>query len=212
MGPSSERLRLRGCRPHRRAAARGRLRGQRRRAESRMANPYLFRLDDPGPHCSTRQGDQGPSAAIAGARQAGLRRTQRRPRTPPGEARHGSAGQGCAAARGGSHPMRRIRDGWEVFPGEERLAFDGVVLAALAPASAGLLRTSAPFAAVQLQSVDYASVAIVTLAYRSAAATPADDQWLPGPSDRGSPHQRASLARPNGTGWLWLPRPRLETA
>lgn len=62
--------------------------------------------------------------------------------------------------------LRRMQDGWQVTTGSgDVLEYDAVVLAVPADHAARLLRTSAPFAAAALRSIEYASVAIVTLAY-----------------------------------------------
>ncbi|WP_406174551.1 protoporphyrinogen oxidase [Streptomyces sp. NBC_00996] len=53
--------------------------------------------------------------------------------------------------------------------GESRVLYaDGVVVALPAPAAAALLRAEAPAAAAELAAVEYASMALVTLAYRRA--------------------------------------------
>jgi oxygen-dependent protoporphyrinogen oxidase len=60
--------------------------------------------------------------------------------------------------------------GWRVVAGGRVLRADAVVVAAPAPAAAGLLRAEAPAAAAELAAVEYASMALVTLAYRRADA------------------------------------------
>ncbi|MDQ1015481.1 protoporphyrinogen oxidase [Streptomyces afghaniensis] len=60
--------------------------------------------------------------------------------------------------------------GWRVVAGERVLRADAVVLAVPAPAAARLLRTQSPGAAAELGGVEYASMALVTLAYRRAEA------------------------------------------
>ncbi|MEU0196328.1 protoporphyrinogen oxidase [Streptomyces afghaniensis] len=60
--------------------------------------------------------------------------------------------------------------GWRVVAGERVLHADAVVLAVPAPAAARLLRTQSPGAAAELGGVEYASMALVTLAYRRAEA------------------------------------------
>ncbi|MEV7684840.1 protoporphyrinogen oxidase [Streptomyces bungoensis] len=77
------------------------------------------------------------------------------------------------------------RDGgaaWRVVAGERVLHADAVIVAVPAPAAARLLRPEAPAAAVELAAVEYASMALVTLAYR-----------------------RAGLALPEGSGFLVPP-------
>ncbi|MGW0337859.1 protoporphyrinogen oxidase [Streptomyces sp. NPDC003011] len=60
---------------------------------------------------------------------------------------------------------------WRIVAGERVLTADAVVVAVPAPAAAALLRTEAPEAAAELAGVEYASMALITLAYRRADAT-----------------------------------------
>jgi oxygen-dependent protoporphyrinogen oxidase len=55
---------------------------------------------------------------------------------------------------------------WRVVAGERVLHADGVVVGVPATAAAALLRDEAPAAAAELAGVEYASMALVTLAYR----------------------------------------------
>ncbi|MGN5380651.1 protoporphyrinogen oxidase [Streptomyces sp. MUSC 14] len=79
-------------------------------------------------------------------------------------------------ARGGEirtgtpvHELRREADGgWRVVAGERVLRADAVVLAVPAPAAAHLLGAESPSAAAELRAIEYASMALVTLAYRRA--------------------------------------------
>lgn len=68
--------------------------------------------------------------------------------------------------------LRRTADGWRVVldggDGPAALDADAVVLAAPAPAAARLLATEAPAAATELSAVEYASMALVTMAFRRA--------------------------------------------
>ncbi|MFF2518929.1 protoporphyrinogen oxidase [Streptomyces sp. NPDC058086] len=65
--------------------------------------------------------------------------------------------------------LRRAEDGgWRVVAGGRVLHADGVVVAVPAGAAAALLRAEAPAAATELAGVEYASMALVTLAYRRA--------------------------------------------
>jgi oxygen-dependent protoporphyrinogen oxidase len=68
----------------------------------------------------------------------------------------------------------RRPDGWgvELANGAELLEADGVVLAVPAPAAARILAEAAPSAVGDLDAYEYASVAIVTLAFPSAAFGP----------------------------------------
>lgn len=61
--------------------------------------------------------------------------------------------------------------GWRVVAGDGVLHADAVVLALPAPAAADLLRAEAPAAAAELATVQYASMALVTLAYRRSEIT-----------------------------------------
>ncbi|MGX9884526.1 protoporphyrinogen oxidase [Streptomyces sp. NPDC002276] len=58
--------------------------------------------------------------------------------------------------------------GWRVVAGDRVLDADGVIVAVPAPVAAELLRPEAPGAAAELTAVEYASMALVTLAYRRA--------------------------------------------
>ncbi|MEV2210315.1 protoporphyrinogen oxidase [Streptomyces sp. NPDC050997] len=63
---------------------------------------------------------------------------------------------------------REASGGWRVVAGGRVRHADAVIVAAPAPVAAGLLRTEAPAAATELTAVEYASMALVTLAYRRA--------------------------------------------
>ncbi|MFJ5261977.1 protoporphyrinogen oxidase [Streptomyces sp. NPDC088387] len=63
---------------------------------------------------------------------------------------------------------REVNDRWRIVAGERVLHADAVVVALPAPAAARLLRAEAPAAATELSAVEYASMALVTLAYRRA--------------------------------------------
>ncbi|WP_262062530.1 protoporphyrinogen oxidase [Streptomyces sp. STR69] len=58
--------------------------------------------------------------------------------------------------------------GWRVVAGDRVLDADGVIVAVPAPVAAQLLRAEVPGAAAELGAVEYASMALVTLAYRRA--------------------------------------------
>lgn len=74
--------------------------------------------------------------------------------------------------------------GWRVVSGVRLWHADAVVVAVPAPAAAGLLRTESPGAAAELGGVEYASMALVTLAYRRAeAALPDGSGFLVPPVD-----------------------------
>ncbi|KUJ71002.1 protoporphyrinogen oxidase [Streptomyces albus subsp. albus] len=71
-------------------------------------------------------------------------------------------------------PVRELRPGarpdgsWTVVLDDEVLTADAVVLAVPAPAAARLLAGWLPAAAAELDTVDYASMALVTMAFRRA--------------------------------------------
>ncbi|MCX5252738.1 protoporphyrinogen oxidase [Streptomyces canus] len=79
---------------------------------------------------------------------------------------------------------REASGGWRVVAADRVLHADAVIVAAPAPAAAGLLRAEAPEAATELDTVEYASMALVTLAYRrSDTALPAGSGFLVPPVD-----------------------------
>jgi oxygen-dependent protoporphyrinogen oxidase len=95
-------------------------------------------------------------------------------------------------ARGGEivtgAPVTELRrepsGGWRVVAADRVLHADAVIVAVPAPAAAGLLRAEAPEAATELDTVEYASMALVTLAYRrSDTALPAGSGFLVPPVD-----------------------------
>ncbi|MFF5301056.1 protoporphyrinogen oxidase [Streptomyces sp. NPDC013161] len=69
-------------------------------------------------------------------------------------------------------PVTELRrsgaSGWRVVAGDRVLEADGVIVAVPAPVAAELLRPEAPGAAAELSAVEYASMALITLAYRRA--------------------------------------------
>ncbi|MFD8454987.1 protoporphyrinogen oxidase [Streptomyces antimycoticus] len=80
--------------------------------------------------------------------------------------------------------LRRTADGWTLAvdgtagtdgkDGPPVVTADAVVLAVPAPAAARLLATEAPAASTELATVDYASMALVTMAFRRDALTGVD--------------------------------------
>ncbi|MFD7276346.1 protoporphyrinogen oxidase [Streptomyces sp. NPDC059862] len=95
-------------------------------------------------------------------------------------------------ARGGEivtgAPVTELRRepaaGWRIVAGDRVLHADAVIVAVPAPAAAGLLRAEAPAAAAELVAVEYASMALVTLAYRrSEAHLPEGSGFLVPPVD-----------------------------
>ncbi|KUO12802.1 protoporphyrinogen oxidase [Streptomyces sp. DSM 15324] len=80
--------------------------------------------------------------------------------------------------------LRREPDRWRITTAGRTLHADAVVLAVPAPAAAALLAAESPAAAAELRTVEYASMALVTLAYRrSEAALPEGSGFLVPPVD-----------------------------
>ncbi|MEU6085353.1 protoporphyrinogen oxidase [Streptomyces sp. NPDC047085] len=98
---------------------------------------------------------------------------------PHASGRDGGPAGNADAGSGGTHAAD---GGWRVVAGDRVLHADAVVLAVPARAAADLLRAEAPAAASELAGVEYASMALITLAYR-----------------------RADLALPEGSGFLVPP-------
>lgn len=98
--------------------------------------------------------------------------------------------------------LRRTPDGWRVVTGGEVLHADAVVLAVPAPQAAALLRADAPAAAAELTAVEYAGMALVTLAFhRADLAEPLRGSgFLVPPVDGRS--IKASTFSSNKWGWL----------
>ncbi|MDX2551751.1 protoporphyrinogen oxidase [Streptomyces stelliscabiei] len=103
---------------------------------------------------------------------------------------------------------REASGGWRVVTGgpggggEDRvLRADAVVVAVPAPVAAGLLRAEAPEAAAELAGVEYASMALVTLAYhRSGLGLPAGSGFLVPPVDGRT--IKASTFSSHKWGWI----------
>lgn len=99
--------------------------------------------------------------------------------------------------------LRRTPEGWRVTTAAgELLAADAVVLAVPAPVAARLLRADAPGAAAELDAVEYAGMALVTLAFRRADLPdpPAGSGFLVPPVD--GRMIKASTFSSNKWGWL----------
>ncbi|MFF4500712.1 protoporphyrinogen oxidase [Streptomyces sp. NPDC001401] len=83
-----------------------------------------------------------------------------------------------------SELRREAPGGWRVVAGDRVLHADAVIVAVPAPAAARLLRPEAPEAATELDAVEYASMALVTLAYRRTdTALPEGSGFLVPPVD-----------------------------
>ncbi|GAB3211797.1 protoporphyrinogen oxidase [Marinactinospora endophytica] len=108
-----------------------------------------------------------------------------------------------------STPVRELRRdgaGWRIVagpPGAERaVAADAVVLACPAPEAARLLRVEVPEAARELERIGYASMAVITLAYRARdfAAPPKGSGFLV-PALEGRTIKAATFS---SVKWPWL--------
>ncbi|WP_324786673.1 protoporphyrinogen oxidase [Streptomyces sp. H51] len=115
---------------------------------------------------------------------------------------------GSVTALGGEiltgHPatqLRREAGGWRVTAGDRVLHADAVVVAVPAAAAADLLAAESPAAAAELRTVEYASMALVTLAYRRAdVSLPAGSGFLVPPVDGHT--VKASTFASQKWGWL----------
>ncbi|MFE2562727.1 protoporphyrinogen oxidase [Streptomyces mirabilis] len=105
--------------------------------------------------------------------------------------------------------LRRAEDGgWRVVAGGRVLHADGVVVAVPAGAAAALLRAEVPAAATELAGVEYASMALVTLAYRRAdVALPEGSGFLVPPVDGHT--IKASTFASQKWGWIAEENPDL---
>ncbi|MFJ2442997.1 protoporphyrinogen oxidase [Streptomyces sp. NPDC087658] len=75
--------------------------------------------------------------------------------------------------------LTRTSDGWHIRTDDRVLTADGVVLATPAPTAAALLAAESPAASAQLAAIEYASMALVTMAFRR---TDLDSTLPPGSS------------------------------
>ncbi|MFH9013453.1 protoporphyrinogen oxidase [Streptomyces sp. NPDC017943] len=105
--------------------------------------------------------------------------------------------------------LRRTTEGdWEVASGERTWRADAVIVAVPAPAAARLLRAESPAAAAELDAVEYASMALVTLAYRrEEAALPEGSGFLVPPVDGRT--IKASTFASHKWGWIAEENPGL---
>ncbi|MGW2519051.1 protoporphyrinogen oxidase [Streptomyces sp. NPDC001617] len=95
----------------------------------------------------------------------------------------GTAGEPGASGRDGD-VSAQPHAAWRVVAADRVLYADAVVLAVPAPVAADLLSAEAPAAATELAAVEYASMALVTLAYRRAdTALPEGSGFLVPPVD-----------------------------
>ena len=81
--------------------------------------------------------------------------------------------------------LTRAADGWRIRTEREVIEADGVILATPAWASSALLSDVSPAAAAELAGVEYASMALVTMAFRQAdlATMPEGSGFLVPPVD-----------------------------
>ncbi|MFJ5516637.1 protoporphyrinogen oxidase [Streptomyces griseoluteus] len=97
--------------------------------------------------------------------------------------------------------LRRDGTGWRVTAGDRTLHADAVVVAVPAPAASALLRAEVPAAAAELAAVEYASMALITLAYRrTEVALPEGSGFLVPPVD-GRTIKAATFASQK---WGWV--------
>ncbi|MFF0161257.1 protoporphyrinogen oxidase [Streptomyces sp. NPDC005263] len=103
---------------------------------------------------------------------------------------------------------REASGGWRVVAGDRVRHADAVIVAAPAPVAAALLRTESPAAATELTAVEYASMALVTLAYRRADVTlPEGSGFLVPPVDGHT--IKASTFASQKWGWIAEENPDL---
>ncbi|MEV5873152.1 protoporphyrinogen oxidase [Streptomyces sp. NPDC052101] len=96
---------------------------------------------------------------------------------------------------------REAGGGWRVVAAERVLHADAVIVAVPAPAAARLLREESPAAAAELAAVEYASMALVTLAYRrSGLNLPEGSGFLVPPVDGRT--IKASTFASHKWGWI----------
>lgn len=146
-----------------------------------------------------------PGAVAEACRAAGARI---RTGTPVAELRGGPAADGASSAAAGTDaaPGTEAAQGagrWQVITESgESLSAHALVLAVPAPQVARLLVREVPAAAAELDAVEYASMALVTMAFRRAdmERTPAGSGFLVPPVDGRS--IKASTFSSNKWGWV----------
>lgn len=118
----------------------------------------------------------------------------------------GSLPEAVAAASGAEirtgvmvREMRRIESGWQLVAGPvpepEVIEADAVIVATPGPSASRLLAGEAPLAAAELARIDYASMAIVTLAYpREAFPQPSTGSGYLVPPVDGRPIKAATFS------------------
>lgn len=105
--------------------------------------------------------------------------------------------------------LRRTGDTWEVRAGDRALVADAVVLATPAAPAARLLAELAPAASAELDTVEYASMALVTMAFRRAdlETVPGGSGFLVPPVD--GRKIKASTFASHKWGWIGAADPDL---
>ncbi|MFD5078607.1 protoporphyrinogen oxidase [Streptomyces sp. NPDC058371] len=152
-----------------------------------------------GPHSTGRETRNGQSA---GHEADGPRAAVRGGSRELGSGRPGSALTPAGADGTEAHAR------WRVVAGGRVLHADAVVLALPAPAAATLLRAEAPAAAAELAAVEYASMALITLAYRRGdLSLPEGSGFLVPPVDGRT--IKASTFASQKWGWLAEENPDL---
>lgn len=171
-----------------------------------MANPSLFRqLTRDDSLLDAAQATRAGSGSLSGSRRgpvfAGFR---------GGIARLAQKTAEVIAAQGGLirtgvdvQRLRRTGGRWQVMTAEQAYDFDAVVVAVPAPPAARMLRISAPFVAAQLLSMEYASVAVVSLAYRASEVESLDGSGFLVPPIEG--HQVKGVTFTSAK-WSWAAR------
>ena len=97
--------------------------------------------------------------------------------------------------------LRRTPDGWSVRTDAAELTADAVVLAVPAPVAARLLATEAPAAATELAAVEYAGMALVTLAFRRSELGPLQGSGFLVPPVDGRAIKASTFS---SNKWRWL--------
>jgi oxygen-dependent protoporphyrinogen oxidase len=106
--------------------------------------------------------------------------------------------------------VERTTDGWTLVVGPpasaERLTVDAVVLATPAAPTARLLRSVSPHASEQLSTIDYASMAIISLALRRQRADPGPGPALSASGFLVPPGERVTIkaATFSTAKWEWV--------
>ncbi|MFE7777211.1 protoporphyrinogen oxidase [Streptomyces sp. NPDC057445] len=99
--------------------------------------------------------------------------------------------------------LTRSADGWHIRTDERQLTADAVVLAAPAWSASALLAADSPAAAAELAAIEYASMALITLAFRRsdpAARLPAGSGFLVPPVDG----RTIKASTFSGQKWSWV--------